>query len=69
MLTDACEEIAGTLFICEVYERRYRVVAADDGNDVEVAHKVVEQIPPLYATILELSYDTRRGLDRQKIGN
>lgn len=52
--------------MCEVYERRCKVVGNSDNT---VAQKVVDQIPPLYAVILELSYDARRFLAKNKIGN
>lgn len=69
MLTDACEEIAGTLFVCEVYERRCKAVVVVGNSSDQVAQKVVDQIPPLYAIILELSYDAKKFLTKQKFGN
>lgn len=55
--------------MCEVYERRCKAVASAGNSDNAVAQKVVDQIPPLYAVILELSYDARRFLAKNKIGN
>ncbi|KAG0636269.1 hypothetical protein HOY80DRAFT_372781 [Tuber brumale] len=63
-LTSACDDIAGTIFMCEVYERRYVQVMHDEETDI--AQKVVERIPPLYAIILEFSYEARRHLSRGK---
>lgn len=55
--------------MCEVYERRHKAVATAGNSDNEVAQKVVDQIPPLYAVILELSYDAKKFLAKNKIGN
>lgn len=55
--------------MCEVYERRCKAVASAGNSDNAVAQKLVDQIPPLYAVILELSYDARTFLAKNKIGN
>lgn len=55
--------------MCEVYERRCKAVTNVENSDNAVAQKVIDQIPPLYAVILELSYDAKKFLAKGKIGN
>ena len=64
MLTEACEDIAGTLFKCKVYERWHVQVVSEDDRDI--SQKVVNGIPFLYATILEFSFHVRKHLSRDK---
>ncbi|CUS15646.1 unnamed protein product [Tuber aestivum] len=64
ILTSACDDVAGTVFMCEVYERRYIQVMHDEDSDI--AQKVVERIPSLYAIVLEFSYEARRHMSRGK---
>ena len=64
LLMSACDDITDTIFMCEVYERRYIQVRLDEKGDI--VQKVVERIPSLYAIILEFSYEARRHLSRGK---
>ena len=62
---EACEDIAGTLFICELYERHHVKVVSEDDQDI--SQKVVNRIPNLYAAILELSFHVKKHLRRDKV--
>ena len=64
MLVEACEDIAGTLFTCEVYERWHVKAVSEDDHDI--SQKVVNGIPFLYAVILEFSFHVRKHLSRGK---
>lgn len=63
-LAPACDDIAGAIFMCQVYEQQYIHVTPDEQSDI--AQKMVERIPPLYAIILEFSYEAMRYLTRGK---
>ena len=65
MLADACEDIAGTLFNCKVYERWHVKVVSKDDQDI--SQKVINGIPYLYAAILELSFHVKKHLRRSKV--
>jgi hypothetical protein len=68
LLADAVDQVSDIMFTCAVYAQRYLgrgVMVHAAGN---AAKKVLEQIPTVYATVLEFSYETRRLLSSNKLG-
>ena len=68
-LFDAVDQISDSLFVCQVYARQYskNKVLADDMQ--ATGDQVLKQIPPLYASILKFSYQTRKLVnDHGKVG-
>ena len=63
------DQISDTLFVCQVYARQYSK-NKDLADDFQATgDRVLKQIPPLYASILKFSYQTRKLVnDHGKVG-
>ena len=66
---DDVDQISDMLFVCQIYAQRYsrdRVVIEESEA---AAGRILQQIPPMYATILKFSYQTRNLVsDHGKLG-
>ncbi|KAM0805820.1 hypothetical protein BDR22DRAFT_187859 [Usnea florida] len=59
-LFDAVDQVSEILFVCQLYARQYSK-NKDLADDLQATgDRVLEQIPPLYASILKFSYQTRK---------
>jgi hypothetical protein len=68
-MTDAVDQISDIIFICEIYGKRQVKQLPGFSQAKLLGDKILEKIPPLFAIVLQFSYETRKlVLGHGKIG-